>query len=81
MFLLAKQGELEAAVDSFERALDFAKLQEDRDAEKAIKKALKDVNERIAKKLSDPGSWFYIQLAQYPTYYIYRINSCVTKMR
>ena len=55
MIILAKKGELEASVDSFERALDFAKLQEDREAEKAIKKALRDVNERIAKKLSDPG--------------------------
>ena len=51
----AKQGELEKAVDCFERALDYAKLQEDADAEKAIKKALKDVNEQIAKRVSDPG--------------------------
>lgn len=54
-FLIAKQDELEEAVESFERALDFAKLQEDREAEKAIKKALKDINERISKRSNDPG--------------------------
>lgn len=42
-------------MDCFERALDYAKLQEDADASKAIKKALKEVNERIAKRLTDPG--------------------------
>ena len=53
---IAKQGELESSIDSFERALDYAKLQEDTDAEKAIKKAMKDVNEQITKKLNDPGN-------------------------
>lgn len=47
-----KKDAYEAAVDSFERALEFAKLQEDDDAERAIKKALKEVNDKIAMKAS-----------------------------
>lgn len=46
--LTAKKEEYQSAVDSFERALDFAKLQEDDEAENAIKKALKEVNDKIA---------------------------------
>lgn len=65
--MAAKQGELEASVDSFERALDYAKLQEDTDAERAIKKALKDVNERILKGPTDPG--IYCRFSHYRGHY------------
>lgn len=51
---VAKKQQYNSAVDSFERALDFAKLQEDDDAENAIKKALKEVNEKIAQNAADP---------------------------
>jgi len=49
----AKDGDYQDAIDSFERALDFAKLQEDKAAERAIQRALKDINDTIARGLSD----------------------------
>lgn len=54
--IAAKKEQYQSAVDSFERALDFAKLQEDDDAETAIKKALKEVNDKLANNAAeDPG--------------------------
>ncbi|CAH1249599.1 TTC25 [Branchiostoma lanceolatum] len=48
-----RQGQLEGAVQSFERSLDMAKAQGDSAAEVAIRRALDDVNNRIAKKEKD----------------------------
>lgn len=42
-----KLGELQDALDSFEKSLDMAKVQGDTAAEAAIKKALEDVNHQI----------------------------------
>lgn len=42
-----KSGDYQAAVDSFEKSLDMARAQGDAEAEKAIKKALQDVNDKI----------------------------------
>jgi hypothetical protein len=47
LVLAVKLGELQEALDSFEKALDMAKLQSDSAAEAAIKKAIEDVNHRI----------------------------------
>ncbi|XP_012939492.1 tetratricopeptide repeat protein 25 isoform X4 [Aplysia californica] len=44
-----KCGELEAASETFTRALELAEDQEDRSAESAIKKALEEVNDRLVK--------------------------------
>lgn len=44
-----KLGELQDALQSFEKALELAKILEDDAAENAISKAVNDVNDRIAK--------------------------------
>ncbi|XP_041371990.1 outer dynein arm-docking complex subunit 4-like [Gigantopelta aegis] len=46
-----KLGDLQAALASFEKSMDFAKLQEDVSAQNAIKKAMEDVNNRIVQSL------------------------------
>ncbi|CAH1788639.1 unnamed protein product [Owenia fusiformis] len=48
-----KLGDLQNAVDSFETALDMAKVQGDSAAESAIKKALQDANDRIVRGVKD----------------------------
>ena len=48
-----KLHELQAALDSFERALDMAKVQGDEAAEAAIKKAIDDVNAKIVRDIKE----------------------------
>ena len=48
-----KLGELQEALDSFEKSLDMAKVQGDTAAEAAIKKALEDVNNRIVRGVQE----------------------------
>ncbi|ELU16005.1 hypothetical protein CAPTEDRAFT_154109 [Capitella teleta] len=50
-----KLGELQEALDSFEKSLDMAKVQGDSAAEGAIKKALEDVNNRIVSGIKESG--------------------------
>ena len=50
-----KCGELEASIDTFEKALDMARLQGDKQAENAIKKALDEVNKKIVRGIKDEG--------------------------
>lgn len=45
-----KLKELEAATQSFDRALQLAKSQEDRAAEKAIRRAIDDISSTLAKR-------------------------------
>ena len=49
---LVKLGDLKDALQSFEKALDLAKILEDDAAENAISKAINDVNDRITQ-----GEW------------------------
>ena len=50
MFVFAvKMCEYQAASDSFERSLEMARRQHDAAAEKAIQKALEEVNEKIVR--------------------------------
>lgn len=42
-----KLGDFQAALDQFENSLDMAKVQGDKAAESAIKKAIDDINSRI----------------------------------
>lgn len=49
ILLAVKLGELQDALQSFEKALELAKILEDDAAENAISKAVNDVNDRIAK--------------------------------
>jgi tetratricopeptide (TPR) repeat protein len=44
-----KLNELDSAIDSFNRALDLARMQTDRAAENAIRRAIDDINNTIAK--------------------------------
>ncbi|KAK2191054.1 hypothetical protein NP493_60g01047 [Ridgeia piscesae] len=44
-----KLGDLQAALDQFENSLDMAKVQGDKAAEFAIKKAIEDINSKIVK--------------------------------
>ena len=44
-----KLGDLRGALQSFEKALELAKILEDEAAENAISKALSDVNERLSR--------------------------------
>lgn len=46
-----KLGELHAALQSFERSLELAKLVEDEDSQAAIKKALEEINSRIVEEI------------------------------
>ena len=55
-----KLKELEVASESFDRALQLAKSQEDRAAENAIRRAIDDINSTLAKRAHrgtdlDPG--------------------------
>lgn len=48
LFFVVKLGDLQDALQSFEKALELAKILEDEAAENAISKAINDVNNRIA---------------------------------
>ncbi|XP_071481076.1 outer dynein arm-docking complex subunit 4-like [Diadema antillarum] len=48
-----KLGDLQEAIESFERALEMAKVQGDEPAQKAISKALEDLNEKIVQGLQE----------------------------
>ena len=52
-----KCGDYQEALDSFEKALDMARLQNDKQAESAIKKALEDVNKKIVKGIKEDGKY------------------------
>ena len=52
---LVKLGDLKDALQSFEKALDLAKILEDDAAENAISKAINDVNDRITQ-----GEWVVV---------------------
>lgn len=52
-YISVKLGELEEALDSFEKSLEMAKLQNDKMAENAIKQALDDVNNKIVRGIRD----------------------------
>ena len=45
---VVKLGDLQAALQTFEKALELAKILEDEAAEKAISKTINDINDRIA---------------------------------
>jgi len=45
-----KLKELEAASESFDRALQLAKSQQDRAAENAIRRAIDDINSTVARR-------------------------------
>lgn len=47
-FSVVKLGDLQAALQTFEKALELAKILEDEAAEKAISKTINDINDRIA---------------------------------
>ncbi|XP_002739664.1 outer dynein arm-docking complex subunit 4-like [Saccoglossus kowalevskii] len=48
-----KLGDLQAAIDSFERSLEMAKLQGDEAAQQAITKAIEDVNNKIVEGIKE----------------------------
>lgn len=48
-----KLGDLQDAIESFERSLEMAKVQGDEPAEKAISKALEELNEKIVQGIKD----------------------------
>ena len=45
--------EYQAAVDSFDKALEMAKVQGDKAAESAIRKAIEDVNKKIVQSIKE----------------------------
>ena len=55
-FSLVKLGDLQAALQTFEKALELAKILEDEAAEKAISKTINDINDRIAQG-KEKSSW------------------------
>ncbi len=48
-----KLGDLQDAIESFERALEMAKVQGDEPAQKAISKALEELNQKIVQGIKD----------------------------
>lgn len=64
-----KLNDLNAALSSFEAALDMAKVQRDEAAESAIKKAIDDVNSKIVKTIkeeNEDGGLFLIYIPAPP---------------
>ena len=57
-FIAVKLGDLQDALQSFEKALELAKILEDDAAENAISKAINDVNDRIAQ-----GEWIAMEMS------------------
>ena len=55
-FSVVKLGDLQAALQTFEKALELAKILEDEAAEKAISKTINDINDRIAQG-KEKSSW------------------------
>lgn len=53
MLFTAKLGDYQAALGSFEAALDMAKVQRDEAGEAAIKKAIDDVNSKIVHSIKE----------------------------
>ena len=49
--VLGKLGDLQAALQSFQRALEFAELLEDKVSQDVIKKAIEDINTQIVEEL------------------------------
>ena len=52
---VGKLGELTAALQSFERSLELAKLLEDEDCQAVIKKAMEEINSRIVEGINQDG--------------------------
>ena len=52
--LAGKLGDLQSAVQSFQRSLELATLLEDEASQAAIRRALEDVNSRIVEELKQP---------------------------
>ncbi len=50
-----KLGDLQAALDAFEKSSEMAKKQKDKAAESAIKKAIDDVNKKIVEEAKEGG--------------------------
>ena len=59
-FSVVKLGDLQAALQTFEKALELAKILEDEAAEKAISKTINDINDRIAQG-KEKSTWYYRQ--------------------
>ena len=53
LFFTVKLGDLQDAIESFERSLEMAKVQGDEPAEKAISKALEELNEKIVQGIKE----------------------------
>ena len=53
-----KLGDLQDALQSFEKALELAKILEDEAAENAISKAINDVNDRIAQGMINKSMYY-----------------------
>ena len=64
---LVKLGDLKDALQSFEKALDLAKILEDDAAENAISKAINDVNDRITQ-----GEWVVMVFTPFLSSYAQR---------
>ena len=59
-FSVVKLGDLQAPLQTFEKALELAKILEDEAAEKAISKTINDINDRIAQG-KEKSTWEYRQ--------------------
>ena len=53
MCVLVRTKDYQAAVDSFDKALEMAKVQGDKAAESAIRKAIEDVNKKIVDSIKE----------------------------
>ena len=55
---VGKLGDLQAALQSFERSLELAVLLEDSESQSLIKRAMEDINSRIASEIqpNDEGT-------------------------
>ena len=56
LHVAVKLSELEIALDAFGRALELAKLQSDRAAESAVRRAIDDINNTIIKQTRQTDS-------------------------
>ena len=66
LYNIAKMGELQAAVQSFERSLELAKVLDDEPSQDAIKKALEDVNAQIVGELKQENESMENEAAPVP---------------
>ena len=53
LIISVKSNDLQSASDNFERALELAEQLDDSSAEKAIRKALEEVNDKIVRGVKD----------------------------